>query len=57
MARYCLQAASFNLRDVDWVITNAGADIRHLSCDGVTWVDDDRWEDHIGWRCASQIRW
>lgn len=55
MARWCLQAVSFNLCDVDWVITNAGADIRHLSCDGVTWVDDDKWEDHIGWRCASRI--
>lgn len=45
-----LQEASFDMCEVDWVVANAGADIRHLSSDGASWLDDDKWEEHIDWR-------
>ena len=36
--------------ELDWVVANGGADIRHASADGGGWSADDSWEQHIDWR-------
>jgi hypothetical protein len=36
--------------ELDWVVANGGADIRHAGADGGGWSADDAWEQHIDWR-------
>ncbi len=49
-----LQKADVPVGELDWIICNGGADIWHQlpERDGkeATWVADEQWEGHIGFR-------
>ena len=51
----CLQSAGVAADDLDWVVCNGGADIRHSGADGGSWSADEAWEQHIDWRWASSL--
>lgn len=41
--------------ELDWVVANGGADIRHAGAEGGGWSADDGWEQHIDWRWVSPL--
>ena len=49
-----LQEADVPAQELDWIVCNGGADIWHQlpSRNGkdATWVADEQWEGHIGFR-------
>lgn len=49
-----LQEADVPVHELDWIVCNGGADIWHQlpSRNGkdATWVADEQWEGHIGFR-------
>jgi hypothetical protein len=49
------QKEGIAIDEVDWVVANGGADIRHASADGGGWSADDGWEQHIDWRWVSRF--